>query len=705
MKDDAHGDDKSFIERRPPNFVLSSIDEGAVAQPAGGVQGAPALQRHDGTLAMKFRLWAMATAASIVVAPLTAAVVEEDAEIIVTAAEMDDRIMPPRLTADAAFLIERQPRNVGEMLRFLPGISAKTNSRGETIARVRGAEERQTQVFLDGAPLAVPWDGRIDIGVLPAGLVRSVEVAKGAVPIEYGTNAVAGAIDLRTTGDDAQAAGGMVQAGSGGFGTASVFAGGDAGRFHVQAAVAGVTRDAEPVARLGALPFSQATTGGRTNTDLDSLSLFGAIGYTGARVAARASLLQVTTRRGIAPESDRDPAVAAPRYWRYPDIDLTQLTVNARAELGAATTLRAVGWRQWFGQSIDSYGDAGYTLRQARQDDDDDTLGARLTLATAAAPFTMRLTGSAQTSRHAQVETDLRVGTAGPRRVYRQNLFTLGAELDAPVGPARATIGVAYDRATTPLTGDKPAQGAIDAMAFSVAVAGEVADATTLTVSGGRRTRFPSARELFGEALGRFLINPELRPETAWMADAALVWRGDAANFTLNPFYQRGEDTIAQRVVRVDNVALRQRYNQSGTRVFGIDAMADFTLAPGLDVELFGTALSARADPGDAAFRTLLQRPSYEVGGALRYRPVEALLLRAEYRRVGPATDLDASGNRVALAAGDEVNLRGQWRIADVGARAVSITVAVDNVGNDIITPQAGLPMAGRAVRMGLRVD
>jgi iron complex outermembrane receptor protein len=654
---------------------------------------------------MSFRVHAIIIATGLVAAAPVAAAERDDAELVVTAIEMDDRIRSPRLVADEDFLIERQPRTVADMLRFLPGVSTKTNSRGETIARVRGAEERQTLLFFDGAPLAVPWDGRFDIGVLPAGLVRSVEVAKGAVPIEYGTNAIAGAIDLRSTGDEARSFGATIQGGTGGFGTASLVAGGNTGAFHVQVAAAGVSRDAEPIADRAALPFSQAGNGGRTNTDLDSLSLFGAVGYGGDGVAARVSLLRVATRRGIAPESDRNPALAAPRYWRYPRIDLTQLTLNASADLGSKTTLRAVGWRQWFDQSIDAFTDASYTMRRTRQDDDDDTLGGRLVLATTAAPFALRLTGSAQTSRHRQVDRNIVTGTDGPRLVYRQNLFTVGAEVDAPVGPAQATVGIAYDRATTPLTGDKPPQPATDALAFSLAVRADIAEGATVTLSGGRRTRFPSARELFGEALGRFLVNDALRPETAWLADIAVVWQHRRGSLTVNPFFQRGVDTIGQRVVRVGGTALRQRYNQSGTRTLGVDGMADLALVDGIDAEVFGTALSAQADPGDAAFRTLLQRHTYEVGGALRFRPSAALLFRAEYRRVGPATDLDASGNRVTLAAGDEVNLRGQWRVAEIGDRSISITMAVDNLTNDVITPQVGLPMSGRMLRMGLRVD
>ncbi|KPF72165.1 hypothetical protein IP88_10280 [alpha proteobacterium AAP81b] len=648
---------------------------------------------------------------AVTLAPAAHAAASEDADLaglVVTATEIDDRIRPPRLAADRTFLTERQPRSVAEMLRFLPGVSARTNSRGETVARVRGGDERQTQVFLDGAPLAVPWDGRIDLGVLPAGLVGSIEVAKGAVPIEYGTNAVAGVVDLRTGGRATPGGEARAEGGTGGFAAASALADVAFGANRVLVAASGVRRDAEPVADRNALPFSQAAGGGRTNSDLESLSLFGAWGHEGEAVAGRASLLHVATTRGIAPESDRNPAVAAPRYWRYPDIALTQATLSGSAELGAAT-LRAVAWQQWFRQTIIAYTDVSYRTPRTSQQDDDATTGGRLTLALPLGRVGLRLAGSAQTSRHAQVDSNLVTGVAGPRLVYRQNLFSIGAEVDVPIGPARATFGVAWDRASTPRTGDKPPQPDMDAVAFSAAVRGAIAPNTTLTLSGGRRTRFPSARELFGEALGRFLVNPALAPETNWLADLELAWQGrvwgQAASLVINPFYSRGEGTLGQRVVRVGGVALRQRYNLSGTQSFGVDWRATVALTPRLDVEAFGSALDACADAGDAAFPALPQRPEYEAGGALRWRPTDALSFRAEYRRVGPAVDLDAAGNRARLPPGDELNLRGRWAFASVGRSRLAVTLAVDNATDAVITPQLGLPLPGRTVRFGLSVD
>ena len=632
-------------------------------------------------------------------------VVAAPESIVITAERPPSRALPPVVELDDAQLLERQPKTAADAVKALPGVTVRTNSRGETIARVRGSEERQTQVFLDGAPLAVPWDGRADIGVIPAGLIGTVRATKGAVPIEYGTNAVAAAIDLETRSGGPAAIRATGSAGSLGFAEGSAVATIPAGTLDFTLAAAGLTRDAEPVASLKALPFSQPDSRRRLNTDLNSVSLFGAAAYETGPLALRASLLYFDAERGIAPESDRDPTVNAPRYWRYPDIAQTQLNLASELQLSSRSALRFVGWRQWFEQTIEQYTDVTYSTVRAREDDEDDTVGGRMVFSTAAAPFNFRLVGSAQTSRHAQVDQTF-PAPPGPRLIYRQNLYTVGGEADAPVGPGKATLGFAYDHSANPKTGDKPEHPDRSALAFSAAYRVPLGDRWSLAASGGRRNRFPSSRELFGEALGRFLPNPDLKPEQAWLADLEL--RFDRPRFTahLNPFLAVAKDTIAQRVVQIDGRNLRQRFNLSGSKSYGVDAALAADVTEQLGIELSGTVLRARADEGAAAFRRLPQRAGYEVAAAATFKPIDALSLRAELRRVGPAIDLDANGNKARRAPGNEINLRGRWQVAEVwrGSK-LALTASVENLTDDVITPQLGLPLPGRSFRVGLQLN
>ncbi len=637
--------------------------------------------------------------AHLALAGTAAAAESEGAPITVTAPAAADRVLPPQVIVTADTLADRQPRSLADVLRGIAGVTVRANSRGETVARIRGAEERQTQVFLDGAPLAVPWDGRVDLALLPAGLIGEARVTKGAAPIEYGTNAVAGVVDFQTW-QSAQGSFAHLEGGSLGSGSGSLVLAERLGGIETTLAVGGITRDAEPLA--GRLPFGQVSRNRRTNSYLDAGSVFAALGTTTGDLQLRASLLHMAAERGIAPESDRPPE-AGPRYWRYPDIALTQATLNAALALGDDAELRGVGWRQSFAQTIEQYRSVDYAALRRTQQDDDDTIGGRLVLAHRAGPLHVRWAASAQSSTHVQVETDLPAGTAGPSLKYRQNLYSAGVEADARLAPGvRATFGASYDAADTPLTGDKPRQPSLDAGAVSAALSIDVGGDAMLTLSGGRRTRFPTARELFGEALGRFALNPDLRPEQAWLADAELRWGRPGLALALNPFFIRSHDTLAQRVLADGR---RQRFNLPGATSFGLDARLVHDITDTLRFEFSGSLLSARADAGSTPTRRLPQRPSYEALAVLDWNVPERFDVRAELRGVGSAVDFDADGDPVTLPVAAELALRAAVPIARLGAHRMMFTFAVDNITDAQIFPQAGLPLPGRLWRVGLRFD
>lgn len=617
----------------------------------------------------------------------------EEALITVTAPAGRGRVTTPVVGLTGEALLDRQPRSVADALRGLPGVSVRTNSRGETVARVRGSDERQTLVFLDGAPLAVPWDGRVDIGLIPAGLIGGLSVRKGAGAIEYGANAVAGVVDLTTRTDGGVA---VAQAGPHALKNLSAASVVPLGGLSLTLAAAHQAHAALPVARLSALPFSQLASDRRLNTDLAATSLFAGLSGTAGALEWRASVLTIDARRGIAPESDR--VLSSARFWRTPDWNLTQAQIALELPIGAATA-RAVGWRQWFGQKIESYRDGSYTTLRGREIDDDDTVGGRFTLSHKFGPAMLRWSLSGQLSDHHQTDIAIPPETAPAPLLYRQSLASGGVEADVPLGAARLTLGLGLDRSANPRTGDKPEQPARQAATVSAALALKPADGVTLTVSGGRRNRFPSARELFGEALGRFLPNPALLPEQAWLADAEIGWRAGPFTLTLTPFWQRVEGAIGQRIVRVNGVNLRQRFNQAPATSFGVDAAMQVPLADGLTLELTGTALDA-----SAAGQPLLQRPAHEAMLALDWAPREAFDVRAELRRIGPARDLAHVGTLARLPPATEINLRARVPVFRLGRAPVSATVAIDNLTNAVMLPQLGLPQPGRSVRIGLIV-
>ncbi len=631
------------------------------------------------------------------------------ASIVVTAQRTQNRVLPPQVSFNAEQLLENQPFNLGESLRGLSGVSIRVNSRGETIARVRGAEERQTAVFLDGAPFNVPWDGRIDLGVLPAGLIGNITVVKGASPVEYGANAVSGVVDLQTRRGKPYGGGtngftGTAETGTLGFTNVAgvVTAGKD--DFDVTLSGGYIKRDAVAVADRDALPFSQGPGNRRTNTDLESFSIFGAVGNRFGPIETRLSVLYNLSERGIAPESDRNPARFAPRYWRYPFIELTQVTFNVKAELAKNTNLILVAYDQKFNQQIDQFRDVTYTALRTRQLDDDDTIGGRATLTSKFGIVDLRLAGSYQTSEHEQIDTPFPQDIAGPKLKFRQTLGSAGVEADVRAGKNTLfTIGGGYDRSTTPQTGDKPAQPSADAGTFTASVQQKFTDTLKLTITAGRRTRFAVARELFAEALGRFQPNPDLRPERSTQIDASLNWSNERVSVTINPYYIDGKNTIIQRVLANGR---RQRFNLSGTESYGLDADISAKIIGGLGFSLAANVQSSKADKGTGPIRRLAQRPRYDVTAVLDYRLDDRAYIAAEVQSIGQARDLFADGSNVFLPKSTEFNLRGRLTLfRPKNGPHISLTASGDNLTNEVVTAQAGLPSPGRGFRIGIRFD
>jgi iron complex outermembrane recepter protein len=629
-----------------------------------------------------------------------------ESEITVTAPKFENRVSTPVIVVEDEDIRFRGFASAADIVRGLPGASLRPNSRGEVIVRIRGAEERQTRIFLDGAPIAVPWDGRVDLGVVSAGLIGRATIVKGAVPSEYGVNAVAGVLDLESRkaapGFNVQAEGELGLLGYGN--TSGIFSYGS-DRFGVIFAGGYQTREAETIADADALPFSQPSRKRRTNTDLDSKSLFAAMHFGNDDIEARISLLHNDATKGVAPESDRDPALANPRFWRYPELDLTQLTGSVAVNLGDIANLKTVVWHQWFNQTIDAYRSVTFAALRTRQQDDDNTIGVRSTLYLNPGPIGFRLNASAQTSTHKQIDTPFPSAVPGPELTFRQHQYSIGGEFDVSLGDAtKATLSGGYDWSETPLTGDKPRQPSVGAPAFSLGLQQRFSDKLSLTASAGRRTRFPALRELFGEALGRFTPNPDLQPETVWLADLDLAYTDEAFKLSLNPFLMRSKNTLAQRVLAGGR---RQRFNLPGAWSYGVDASAEFMPSPQVTLSLNASLLRAKADEESALpFRRLVQRPSHEIGlGADYQNTAKTFRLFAEVRHIGNAVDLDAFGAQAKLPSAFEANARAEAKLFSLsGDKQLFLTLGVDNAFNATIFPQAGLPLPGRQVRIGFRV-
>jgi iron complex outermembrane receptor protein len=146
-----------------------------------------------------------------------ASAAETDAEIVVTGSRIGRRDLDaesPIVTLSSAAIEQSGKATLGEALNQLPQLSPGTSatsstgletqasgrtSLGQTNPSLRGLGSRRTLVLLDGKRLQpATWFGAVDLNTIPNALIAGSEVITGGASAVYGSDAMAGVINLKT---------------------------------------------------------------------------------------------------------------------------------------------------------------------------------------------------------------------------------------------------------------------------------------------------------------------------------------------------------------------------------------------------------------------------------------------------------------------------------------------------------------------------
>lgn len=89
--------------------------------------------------------------------------------------------------------------NIADVLNSVPGVYVRqTSNAGKAYLSIRGSASNQVLVLLNGTALNSGQDGETDLNFIPLNLVEKIEVNKGGQSAFYGTNALAGVINIIT---------------------------------------------------------------------------------------------------------------------------------------------------------------------------------------------------------------------------------------------------------------------------------------------------------------------------------------------------------------------------------------------------------------------------------------------------------------------------------------------------------------------------
>ena len=608
-----------------------------------------------------------------------------------------------------------------DVLRAVPFVQVRENSRGEAQLTLRGTESRQVAVLIDGIPLTLGWDARTDLSVVPVAAARQVQLFRGLSSVLHGPNVLGGVVEVDISRGDLPPEPPASGLDVGIDDTGAAVAGVTFGRqipigdqrlsIHVGAGVR--SRSGVPLASGVDQPVTP-DDGRRLNSDLDHLSGFFAARYGGGGGGwISLSSFAFRAERGVPPELH----VEEPRLWRIPETDRVVTAISAgtgwqTTPLGEGDLEASLGLD--FGDTqIDSYETLAYQTVEAREFADDRTITARLVGDHTLGRGTIRSAFTWAETRHVE-----RIDPGETSR-FRQRLFSLGVEVEQPLisrlgsgdlfSDIRATLGGSLDRASTPETGGREARDPFDAWGVRVGASSRLGSGDArLHVGVSRRVRFPSLRELYSGALGRFVPNPDLQPEALRTIEAGVTGGTRALAGDLEGqvvlFHQHFSDAIV-RTGLGDGRFMRE--NRNKVTAAGMELLASVQW----DRVEFGGSLtwqdvSLIDQNAPSTQRRAEYQPEIAGGVNLTGRLPAGISARLGLEVIGRQFCVDPDlGSDVALDPSARLDLHAtrEWKLSGALSR-LQTTVALDNLTDQAVFDQCGLPQPGRLLRLQVRI-
>jgi iron complex outermembrane receptor protein len=594
------------------------------------------------------------------------------------------------------------------VLREVPFLLARVNSRGETELSVRGSDSRQAAVLFDGLPLSIGWDHRSDASVFPTSGVGRVVVVRGLSSLLHGPNALGGVVDLGLSsyrGEQASRTQVGVRAGGDQMGTHALQ--GDVARPIATSRGVLTLRAGGGYRDVPALALSHKVTDRytrdddeRTNSDVNQRD-----GFVSARLQSPggawigASYSGYSVERGVMPELH----IAAPRFWRYPEQSrtlalLTMGTGRRTTPLGSGDAEFVVGRNSAF-TSIESFLNQAYDSIVGTETGDERTTTARLTIDHSLGRGELRSAFTVST-----VDYDEGLNGAAPG-VYQQRLWSSAMEVEQPlVGSLRLTGGYSLDASTTPRTAGREALGRLSEWGGRLGISTlAFGDRWRLHGSMNRRARFAALRELYSGALNRFQPNPTLKPERMVGGEVGATLLAERWQLQGVVFRHDLEDAIVRTTLPNRRF---YRVNRDRIKSAGLELLGGWSRG---GVQLSADALVQRVRISDPAVRGTEREPENQpdlrLGTDVQF-PVAGFVVRANLDHSGtqycvnPDTQRNQTIARQTWAGG---GIERSFAVARGGVftRLVA-SLGLDNLTDASVFDQCGLPQAGRTIRFGV---
>lgn len=622
-------------------------------------------------------------------------------EVVVTAERSPTSLTSSLREVNYQTIHQRQIQTIAEAVQITPGGYISIGSRNEMMVQLRGIEQRQIAVLLDGVPIYVPYDGLVDLGQMPVGAVEKITVTLGNASVLYGPNSLGGSINIVTRLPLQRRTRLRVMGGSG---ELQFYTLDQSGSFKSLGYLFGLgynRQDHFPLADH----FSQTEIedgGARNNSYYKKFDLFTKLTWRPHKNHHTAlSFSYIDNEKYIPP----DIYAKRPRWWRFPKWQKWILNLTSSQIITNSLSLKEVLFYDKYDNILDSYDDATYSTQTKRyafhSTYDDYSLGCNM-FATKTFRGNHIVTLGVTYKRDVHQEQDDR---DLPWEKYKMDSYTVGLEHEwSSSQNISLSTGLGLNLLDPIFANSQALRKNITTLDGRLGIHYALSEAWEATASIGRKTRFPTLKELYSGQSGKNIPNPDLKEESSFNMEISLShnWEGDN-RIGLTIFDSEIANLIVDKKIEVDEEGKDQfqLQNIGKARHMGLEFSANMLPIRNLTLNASYAFLKAR------------NRSDNRTADELPYRPEHLVKLEQEYEfSFGLAFSLNEHyvSERIYMDRDGLPHSLDGYFLLDLQFRQslwqhLTFSFSLFNVLDECYESEYGFPMPGRSFRTGMEID
>lgn len=498
-----------------------------------------------------------------------------------------------------------------DALKMLPGVDVQTGGKGQSYVSIRGFEQSDLKVLIDGVPVYEQYYRSLDLSQIPVDSIAKITVTKGASSVLYGANTMGGVINIITKrGTEKPTTDINVSFGDYESKNVSISHGGTHKAINYwlnysfrESAGLRLSDDFDENGKFG-IGTSTDEDGGMINgSDYTKQSINAKIGYVpNKNTQAYLTLNYIKNEKGI-PASD----------WHFEDWQQYQVSLVGEHRFNQDVRIKA---RAFYVDHKDTLEDVDYSLRDwfLKSAYDNFSAGGELQAFVTMGQYNFVRMGANFTRDNSKQKEITAPGDSWEDAgEFESDTYSLALEDEIELSEwLSVVVGTSWDYYDPRQTDDQPVPGTDGVFNPQIGVVLSPNDSTSVHMSVVKKTRFPHLKELYSSMSGG---NPDLNPQrtTAYEIGVDQVISG-SVNTSLTYFYNDVTDLIDKTGSKSLNTVHYENIGEA--RIQGVEATLNADLSERLQAALNYTYMITLDKEQN---RELESRPRHRANLDLRY--------------------------------------------------------------------------------------